>query len=128
MFGDEIGVSGGSRSQLIGADVVAGEHACSALGVGEVFRCLTKRGLRVGGVVLAKIEVGKTGARHDALRIGSDSCLHLGQGALGVTFFQQKRGKHHVRGYVFVVQRDCLAELFFSGGRSGGIVGLQKAE
>ena len=33
-----------------------------------------------------------------------------------------------MRGYIFVVERDGLAELVFAGGRGRGIAALQKAE
>ncbi len=114
MLGNEVGVGGCSRNELIGADVIGGEHAGAALGVGHVFGCLTESRLRLGGVVLLHVEFGEAGARHHVLRVACDGGLHLIFSAPDVALLLQERGKDEVRGYVFAVERHGLAELVFA--------------
>src|SRR5271170_600791 len=128
MLCDEVGVGGRSRDELIGADVIGGEKAGAALGVRQVLRRLMERRLSLGGVILAQVEFGQTGARHDVLRIGGDGGLRLGLSSLRVSLFLQERGEDEMCRYVFVVERYRLAELVFAGGRGGGITALQESE
>ena len=114
MLGDQVGVGGCSRSELIGADVVGCEQAGAALGVRHVLGCLAESRLRLGGVVLLHVEFGEAGSGHHVLRVACDSSLHLIFSALDVAFLLQQRGKNQMRGDIFAVKRYGLAKLVFA--------------